>query len=140
MQRRGSLLRTALAVVLVALIVLALFWLGWLRPIVSGVTWVLEPVARGGRVVVQRIGKSINLLGRIADLDQENKRLTDELATVQSEKARLQDDQQELQDLRERLEVPLPSEVQTMAASIIGHDAISGTKSITINRGEHDGI
>jgi rod shape-determining protein MreC len=140
MQRRGSLLRTAIAVVLVALIVLALYWLGWLRPIFSAVTWVLEPVARGGRVVVQRVGNSINLLGRIADLDQENKRVSEELQKVQTENARLKDQQQELEDLRERLDAPLAPELETFVAGVIGHDAISGTKSITINRGERDGV
>jgi rod shape-determining protein MreC len=140
MVRRGTLLRTTLAAFLVAAILLALHWLGWLRPIESGLGIVAEPVVRGFRIVVQRVGTSLRLLGRIAELDQENKRLTLELEQTRTELGRLHENDTELQELRERLDAPQPEEFELRIAAVIGHDAVSGTKTLTINRGSSDGL
>ena len=140
MARRRSLLKTGIAVTLVASILIALHLLGWLRPIESAVGFVFEPLARGARIVSQRVGNGISLLGRIAELDQENRRLTQEISAARAEITKLKDSQVELDSLRKRLEAPLPPELKTVVAGVIGHDAISGTKTMTINRGSRDGI
>jgi len=140
MLRRGSLLRTLAVVSLVVLILMALHFLGWLRPIESGVTYVFEPVVRGVHSVGQRIGNAFSLIGGIANLDDENKSLAKQLAVSQAEVARLKDQQAELADLRERLNAPLDQEIKTEVAAVIGHDAITGTKRLIINRGSRDGL
>lgn len=140
MVRRGTLLRTTIAVFAITFILIIMHWLGWLRPIESGITFVVQPIGRGLRTVSMRIGNSLRLLGQISSLDQENKRLNDQLIEAQAQIAKLQDGQAELKDLRARQNAKLPSEIKTIAAGVVGHDAISGTKRLTINRGEHDGI
>ncbi|MFH0830748.1 MAG: rod shape-determining protein MreC [Parcubacteria group bacterium] len=140
MPRARSILRTSVAVLLVLLILQGLHWLGWLRPVESGVTFVLEPVARGARSVMTRIGSGLKLVGSITELDRENSRLASELERTQAELAQLREDQAELESLRKRLEAPLPDEFKTLVATVIGHDAISGTKRFTINRGASNGL
>lgn len=140
MAKRFSLARTSLAVFLVLSLLMGLHWLGWLRPVESGVTFVLEPVARGARSLVSRVGDGIHLLGRIAELDRENERLSAELERIESENAQLREGQAELDSLRERLDAPIPEEHKTLVAGVIGHDAISGTKRLTINRGSNNGL
>lgn len=140
MARQRSLLKTGIAAALVASILVALHLLGWLRPIESGVGFVLEPFARGARIVAQRVGNGLSLLGRIAELDQENQQLTRDIGLARAEITKLKDGLVELDALRKRLEAPLPPEIKTVVAGVIGHDAISGTKTMTINRGSRDGI
>jgi len=135
-----KLLRSGIALVLVFIILLGFHLLGWLRPIESGVSFVLEPIARGARSLVTRVGGGIHLLGRISELDSENQKLASDLEKVQAENAKLRESEAELGALRERLDAPVPPEVITKTAHVIGHDAISGTKRLTLNRGSSDGI
>jgi len=138
--RRTSLLRTALAVAMVFAIVVALHLLGWLRPIESALSFVVEPVARGVGTVTNRVGSALNLLGRIGSLDAENSSLRLELEQSKTRIAQLEESTAELADLRERLDAPIPEEIQTQVVAVVGHDGISGTKRLTINRGSKDGI
>jgi rod shape-determining protein MreC len=139
-RRLPKLLRSGIAIVLIFLILPGLHLIGWLRPVESGVSFVLEPIARGARSLVNRVGNSIHLLGRISELDSENQKLTEDLEKADAEIARFEEDQAELDSLRERQKAPLPPEVKTIGAHVIGHDGISGTKRLTINRGSTDGI
>ncbi|MFO0705155.1 MAG: rod shape-determining protein MreC [Candidatus Andersenbacteria bacterium] len=134
------LLRSSIAFALVFVLLIGLHLIGWLRPIESGVSFVLEPVARGARTLVNRVGNTLHLLGRISELDSENERLTQDLEKARAQIAKLQEDQAELASLREREHAPIPQEIQTIGAHVIGHDGISGTKRLTINRGSKDGV
>jgi len=140
MPRRRSILTSSIAVGLVVAIIFALNLLGWLRPIVSAVTFVTEPVVRGVRVVAEKTGSALSLLGRISDLERNNQELAAALETAETDIARLREDETELHDLRTRLDAPLPPNVETLSAGVIGHDSITGTKRLTINRGASDGI
>ncbi len=133
-------LRSSLAIMLVFIILLGLHLLGWLRPVESGLGYVLEPVARGARSVVNRVGGGLHLLGRISELDGENQRLTQDLEKAQAEISQLREGQAQLDALRQQFNSPVPKEIKTTGAHVIGHDAISGTKRLTINRCAADGI
>lgn len=140
MPRKISLVRTTIAVFLVIIIVIALHWLGWLKPIESGLGYVIEPMAKGARFVSNKIGNSISLLGRISELESENFELAKKLEKVQAENGKLKDDKAELAALRESLNISLPKEIKTTAAKVIGHDSISGTKTMIIDKGTKDGL
>lgn len=140
MANAPRLLRTSLAIVLIFLILVGMHALGWLRPIESGIAFIVEPVAKGARSVVNRVGNGIRLVGRISELEDENSRLSQELEAAQVRIAQLQEGQAELTALQERFEAPIQEGLTTSTAQVIGHDAISGTKRLVISRGESDGV
>ncbi|MFO0702581.1 MAG: rod shape-determining protein MreC [Candidatus Andersenbacteria bacterium] len=138
--RRTSLLRTAVAIALILASAWALHLLGWLRPVESALTFVTEPVAVALRTVGERVGSALNLLGRIGQLDAENAKLHQDLEQSKTRIGQLEEATAELADLRKRLDAPLPPEIKTTVATVIGHDGISGTKRLTIDRGSADGL
>lgn len=140
MPKPQNIFRAGIAAVLVVLIIMAIHWLGWLAPIESGIGYAFSPVVRGIKTVSGRLGNGLHLIGSISELDEENQRLQHDLESAQAEIATLQENQTELEDLRERLDAPLPVDYQTVVATIVGHDAITGTKTLTINRGSRSGI
>jgi rod shape-determining protein MreC len=133
-------LGAALAVGLIVLILIALNLLGWLRPLLSGIGIVTEPLTRGVRIVAERTGGALSLLGRIGDLDAENKDLRAKLEESSARIAQLEENASLLADLSERLDAPLPPDVKTITGGIIAHDSVTGTKRLTINRGSNDGV
>ena len=140
MRLAPKLFRSSLTIILVCIILVGMHFLGWLRPIESGVAFVLEPIAKGARSLVTRVGNGARLIGRISELDGENTRLTDEINQAQAEIAQLRENQAELDALREQLKAPLELNVDSVVARVIGHDAISGTKRLIISLGDRDEI
>ena len=135
-----KLFRSTTAVILIFLILVGLHFLGWLRPVESGLSFVLEPVARGARSLVTRVGNGIRLIGQVSELDSENQRLTEDLLSAEVEIAQLRESQAELAALQEQLNAPLAPEIETVTARVIGHDAISGTKRLIISLGGRDDL
>ncbi len=140
MPKARTLFQSSVAVFLVVIILLAFHWLGWLRPVETAVSFVFQPIVRGMRVVSTRIGNAVSIIGNIGELAEENRKLVLELEQSKSQVAQLSEVQAEVEDLRARLSADLPSEVKTIMAGVIGHDGISATKRLVINKGDSDGI
>lgn len=122
------------------LILLALHWLGWLKPVESGVTYILRPIVGGMHVVNTKVGTGFKLIGGIGRLAQENKELTTKLEKAEGQIALLNEMRSEIDSLRKRLKAPLPAQMQTTMAGVIGHDGVVAAKSLVIDAGAAAGI
>ncbi len=140
MAKVRTLFQSSIFLLLTIFILLAMHWLGWLRPVESVFVFISKPIVGGLHVINTKLGSGIELMGGISKLARDNGKLAAELEKAQGEIAQLSEIKSEVDSLRERLAAPLPRQMQTTMASVIGHDGIVAAKNLIINSGKEAGI
>jgi rod shape-determining protein MreC len=129
------------ALVLVSLSLILLSEGRQLQPIESAASVVLGPIQGAVHDVTSMVGGWASTLGRMHDLEEENKKLRTALDSLTAENAKLQELQRENDNLRSMLKFQSERpEIKAVVADVIGGDPTSTMEILTINKGTNDGI
>jgi len=135
-----SLITPALLIGVVVCAFLPSSWLGWTRGPHKLVETVIGPVSQLLSTVAGSVGGEAEDPVLLADLQKANTLLQEQYARnlrLENEVIRLRRENAALQDLQERFN---QREYRTIMADVMGRSIESGTRALTINRGERAGL
>src|SRR5512140_3411676 len=136
--------RTLYLFVVLVLVSLSLILLSQGRqtqPVESAISVVLGPIQGAVHDVTGTVGGWISTLGRMHDLEEENKGLRVALDNVTAENAKLQALQRDNDNLRKLLKFQADRpETKAVEAEVIGGDPTSTNEILALNIGSNDGI
>jgi rod shape-determining protein MreC len=129
------------ALVLASLALILLSQGRQLQPIESAASQVLTPIQQAAHDVTATVGGWIEMLRRMNELEEENKKLRAALDSVTAENAQLQQLKRENESLRDMLKFQADRpETMAVQAEVLGGDPTSTMEILTINKGTGDGI
>jgi rod shape-determining protein MreC len=129
------------ALVLVSLALILLSQGRTLQPLEGIANAVFNPIQQAVSGVTSTVGGWFSGIGRMGELDAENKRLREALDAVTAENARLQEMGRENERLRAMLTFQDDRpDVQAVVANSIGGDPSGLTRVLTIDKGSASGI
>jgi rod shape-determining protein MreC len=105
-----------------------------------GLLTVLSPVQRGVGAVVGGAAEAWRGWGFHRETYEENRRLEAHVRQLETELLARADGAQEAQRLRDLLELRRTVPMNTLAAQVVGRDGVPWFRSLTIDKGEADGV
>jgi rod shape-determining protein MreC len=129
-----------LLIPIIAIVIIALFYIGWLKPVEGIVSAVFRPFQSAGVAVVNSISEFVSPFGSVLALKQENQALRQENNELHALLANIQLEINEQQLFDEQKDFLAERGFNFVTAKVIGKTTEQSLQTISINAGSNSGI